>query len=130
MNEHQIELIDINIESKDIFMNFDTATHLGLILNELIINSFKYAFPDGSGTISIRFQQIDDRFTLIVEDDGTGFPVKEILATDTLGLKLVNELVEQIQGEIHIDGSSGSKYTINFRNLVPSKKDLSFENKL
>ncbi|UGV40520.1 sensor histidine kinase [Methanococcoides orientis] len=130
MNEHQIELIDINIESKDIFMNFDTATNLGLILNELIINSFKYAFSDGKGTISISFQQIDDRFTLIVEDDGIGFSVKDILETDTLGLKLVNELVEQIQGEIHIDGSSGSKYTINFRNLVPSKKDLSFENKL
>ncbi len=126
MNEHQTEFIDINIESEDIFMSFDTATHLGLILNEIIINSFKYAFPDGRGTISISSQQFDDQFTLVVEDDGIGLPVKDILEIDTLGLKIVNELVEQIHGEIHIDGSSGTKYTINFQNLQPPKKDISF----
>ncbi|WP_091690823.1 response regulator [Methanococcoides vulcani] len=117
MNNHQTEFIDMNIESEDILMSFDNARHLGLILNELIMNSFKYAFPDGKGTISISSRQFDDQFTLVVEDDGIGFPVKDISKTDTLGLKLVNELVEQIQGNIRIDGSSGTKYTINFRNL-------------
>lgn len=117
MNNPQTGFIDINIESEDILMSFDNATHLGLILNELIMNSFKYAFPDGKGNISIRFWQLGDQFTLVVEDDGIGIPVKDISKTDTLGLKLVTELVEQIRGNIHIDGSSGTKYTITFRNV-------------
>ncbi|WP_440952969.1 response regulator [Methanococcoides sp. FTZ1] len=130
MNEHQTRFININIESEDILMSFDDATHLGLILNELIMNSFKYAFPDGKGNIYIGFHSSDDRFTLCVEDDGIGIPVKEISETDTLGLELVNELVEQIRGNILIDGSSGTKYMITFQNPDHPKKDISFENKI
>ncbi|WP_445474332.1 sensor histidine kinase [Methanococcoides methylutens] len=116
MNEHQAKFIDTNIESEDILMSFDNATHLGLILNELIMNSFKYAFPGGKGNVHIGFSQSDEQFILIVEDDGIGIPVNDISQTDTLGLKLVKELVEQIRGNIHIDVSSGTKYTITFRN--------------
>jgi PAS domain S-box-containing protein len=130
MNEHQTGFIDISIESEDIHMSFDDATHLGLILNELVMNSFKYAFPKGKGNIHISFHQSNGNFTLCVEDDGIGIPLEDLSQTDTLGLELVNELVEQIRGDIQIDGSSGTKYTITFRNLNHPKKDISFENKL
>ncbi|MEL4306049.1 sensor histidine kinase [Methanococcoides sp. LMO-2] len=129
MNEHQTEFIDINIESEDILMSFDDATHLGLILNELIMNSFKYAFPDGKGNIHIGFHRSDREFTLCVEDDGIGIPVKDISRKDTLGLELVAELVEQINGSIRIEGTSGTKYTITYQDQTHSKKDISFENK-
>lgn len=130
MNEHQTESIKIEIESEDVLMSFDDATHLGLILNELIMNSFKYAFPDGKGNIRIRFHRSDERSTLCIEDDGIGIPQDDIRETDTLGLSLVFELVEQINGNIQIDGSSGTKYTITFQDITHPKKDISIENKL
>lgn len=130
MNEHQTQFIDIGIESEDILMSFDNATHLGLIMNELIMNSFKYAFPEGKGNIRISFKHSEEKYTLCIEDDGIGMSLTDISHTDSLGLELVSELVEQINGNIQIDGTSGTKYTITYHDRKHPKKDISFENKL
>ncbi|ABE52781.1 sensor histidine kinase [Methanococcoides burtonii] len=116
MNGQQAKNIKLRMEVEDTLLSVDRAIHLGLILNELIVNCFKYAFPDGKGNISIVFHRKDDQFTLIVADNGIGIQKEiEIGNTKTLGMQLVNELVKQIGGNIHIDRSNGTKVTITFK---------------
>ena len=85
---NQIKLI-INIES--IMLDIDTTIPLGLIINELLTNSLKYAFPNNkAGEIFIKFSKTDDQFTLIIKDNGIGFPQDlDHKKTGTLGLELV-----------------------------------------
>jgi two-component sensor histidine kinase len=96
----------------------DIAIPCGLIINELISNSFKYAFIDKSnGTISIHFKIIQEgQFHLIVSDDGIGIPPEvDITKTKSLGMKILHKLVQQIEGELQNDFSNGTKFTIIFK---------------
>ncbi|MCD4806903.1 MAG: response regulator [Methanococcoides sp.] len=116
MNDLQGKDIELSMDVEDILLNVDRAIHLGLILNELIVNSFKYAFPEGKGNISIAFHKKEEQFTFIVADDGIGIPKGiEIGKTNTLGMQLVNELVDQIGGNVHLSRSNGTEITITFK---------------
>ena len=119
----QIKLI-INVE--DILLDIDTAIPLGLILNELLTNSLKYAFPatyvressNETYIITVKFSAIDDKFVLIVKDNGIGFPKDlDYKKTGTLGLELVNRITKQIDGTIELDTSHGTKFKITFKEL-------------
>lgn len=106
-----------NIE--EVKIGLDTAIPCGLILNELVTNSFKYAFPDDMpGTITIEFKTEGENFILIVSDDGVGVPGDINLGTmETLGFQLVTSLVKQLDGTIHMDRSRGTSFTIIFQEL-------------
>jgi len=96
----------------------DIAIPCGLIINELISNSFKYAFINKpKGVISIHFTNIqDDDYILTVADDGVGIPDEvNILKTKSLGMKILHKLVQQIEGDLQNDFSNGTKFTINFK---------------
>ena len=111
------DLIELNIDVKEeVMVDINTAIPLGLIVNELVSNSMKHAFPDGRrGEIKISFKQLDYKYTLIVEDDGTGLPKGiDFKSTNSLGLRIVNSLTEQIDGELTLDNSMGSKFIIKF----------------
>jgi two-component sensor histidine kinase len=86
------------------------------LVNELITNSLKYAFPGGrSGEISVQLSEKSGLVNLKIGDDGIGMPEDyDILNSDTLGLQLVSTLVEQLDGEIKVDNSKGIKYLITF----------------
>ncbi len=111
--------IAVNIEAKDIFLGIDVATPLGLIINELVSNCFKYAFPDGkTGAISIALHTIDSNTAeLIVGDNGIGIPKDlDFRRSDTLGLQLVTNLTEhQLDGNIEIGQNGGTKFRIKFK---------------
>jgi len=109
--------IELKINVKDIFLDINTAIPLGLIVNELIINSLKHAFPEGkSGKIDVDFYKKDDTFVLVVSDDGIGFPEDiDYKNTESLGLQLVNTLTDQINGEIELNSSNGTEFTIKFK---------------
>jgi PAS domain S-box-containing protein len=94
----------------------DQAIPCGLLVNELITNSLKYAFPDGrSGEIAIILKEVKNNIHLSISDNGVGLPPEfDILNSDTLGLQLVSTLVEQLDGEIEVDNSEGIKYLITF----------------
>ncbi|MEW5723012.1 MAG: PAS domain S-box protein [Thermodesulfobacteriota bacterium] len=104
-------------------VGLDQAVPCGLVLNELISNSIKHAFPRGRpGRIVIQAEQDrEDRLTLVVRDDGVGLPADlDWRRGGTLGLSLVNGLVEtQLKGEISLDRKEGTTWTIRFR---PRKK--------
>ncbi|AKB86122.1 PAS domain S-box protein [Methanococcoides methylutens] len=108
--------IELEINVEDIFLSMDTAIPLGIIINELVTNSLKHAFEGSSGRISIDLQRGDEnKFILIVSDNGIGFP-KELdhKKSTSLGLQLLNTLVDQIGGIIEMDRSCGTAFTIIF----------------
>ncbi len=115
----QIGTIEPVLKVADIEFNMETAIPLGLIINELVTNSLKFAFPDtDKGSITVKMETEGEEHNLIVEDDGIGLPEGfEFDKTDSLGLQLVNNLVAQIDGNITIDKSKGTKYSINFKEL-------------
>jgi len=120
--------IAIRIHAENIVIPIDKAIPLSLIINEMITNSLKYAFPDNrTGTIVVDIRRDGDRYTLVMQDDGIGLPETVTLdQTDTLGLQLVNSLVRQIQGTITLNRGSGTGYTITFT-IEPTQGGEQFE---
>jgi two-component sensor histidine kinase len=107
----------VRIDIPTLWLNIDTVIPCGLIINELFTNSLKYAFPEGRpGLIRISLEpDEDERLVLRVADDGIGLPPDmDIQQTSTLGLLLVNTLVNQLRGTLTIDRDSGTAYTITF----------------
>jgi two-component sensor histidine kinase len=105
----------VNID--DVKLGVDVAIPCGLIVNELISNSLKHAFPNGEkGEISIDLNRDpDNRFKLTVYDNGTGFPENvDFTEMESLGLRLVNTLVEQLKGTIEMERSGGTRFKIEF----------------
>ena len=109
--------ISMQLEISDIALNLEKAIPCGLILNELITNAIKYAFPDGQqGRILIMMRPFEkDKYELIVQDDGVGLPPDvDIENTESLGLKLVQVLTEQIDGTLELKNNGGTHFRIVF----------------
>ena len=110
--------IKLVADIKDVPLDINTAIPCGLIINELISNSLKYAFPDGrEGEIQIKlYASKDDTFSLIVRDNGIGLPEDlDFRNTKSLGLQVVVALVEQLKGTIELDRSEGTAFKIVFK---------------
>ncbi len=112
--------ISVTITPPDLSLNIGTGIPCGLIINELISNAMKHAFGDGkSGVITITMTQTDPhRYSMVIADNGPGFPKEtDFRNTPTLGLQLVTSLVRQLDGEISLDCTSGSRFTMNFQSI-------------
>ena len=113
-------VIEPQITVDNIEMGIDTAIPLGLIINELVNNSLKHAFPEGKegGKIQISLKKEDELFTLKIVDNGVGMPEKEkIENTKSLGLQLVSNLVNQLDGTMKISGTDGTEVKVLFEEL-------------
>jgi len=95
-------IIEFDLRVEDEHLDIDRAIPLGLILNELITNAYKYAFPDRKdGKIIVELSKTTKEFKLTVSDNGVGFPNDYNLGkSNSLGLKLVTGLVRQLEGKI------------------------------
>jgi PAS domain S-box-containing protein len=116
---HQ-ENINLQTIVSDVNLEVDTAIPCGLIINELVSNALKYAFPPGrSGEISIELTPTaENEFLLIVRDDGVVLPKDfDWRASNTLGLKLVTDLTMQLDGTVEVDAGRGTTFRITFREL-------------
>ena len=116
--------VRISYQVEDIALAIDTAIPCGLILNELVSNALKYAFPENSqGKIQIEFKRnSDDSLTLLVRDNGVGIPKSfDIETTTSLGLTLVLGLVDQIDGILDLNCDSGTEFTITFSNKLRTR---------
>lgn len=115
--------ININVKGSPISLDINTAIPCGLIINELITNSIKHAFPDSQGNINVEFFRENDNLKLIVNDDGIGIPEDlDIENTTTLGLRLLSSLVDQIEGNLKIHKNNGSSFEITFQELEYKKR--------
>ena len=112
--------IKVTIAITDIFLTITTAIPCGLIINELVTNALKHAFPqerDGTITVSMT-PSTKESLILTVSDTGIGFPEGiDFRNTTTLGMQLVISLVEQLDGTITLDRSAGTTFTITFRGV-------------
>ena len=113
----QIKLI-INVEN--VMLDIDTAIPLGLIINELLTNSLKYAFPIEDhridNIININFRKNNNELTLTIRDNGIGFPQDlDYENNDSMGLDLVNSLTKQIDGIMEINNVNGTEFKIAFK---------------
>jgi len=111
--------IALNIKVDNISLAIDSAIPCGLIINELVTNSLKYAFPEGrNGVITISLRSIDGTMIeLAVGDNGVGIPKDlDIRTTESLGLHLVTILAEnQLHGKIALNRDKGTEFQIKFR---------------
>ena len=112
--------IKLEMDVEDVMLDIDTTIPLGLILNELLTNSMKYAFPedglyDTTGIIRVKLFKMDENYSLIVEDNGMGLPIDiNLETTDSLGLQLIYSLSEQLGGNIELNRTNGTSFKINF----------------
>lgn len=113
--------VSLEIESDDIELNADKASYLGLVINELLSNSLKYAFPDDrTGEIAVKLRNSNGGLVITVADDGVGIPEEvDWMKTSTLGFQLVRTLVEdQLEGSITWRDNPGTTFTIRIDNPV------------
>ncbi|ODT62875.1 hypothetical protein ABS71_15085 [bacterium SCN 62-11] len=108
------------IHACDVKLPVDSAVPLGLIANELMMNSLKHAFPDGrTGTIEIRLHWLEEQILeLSIRDDGAGFEYQSGKSYSGLGLELVSALSAQVDAELSFQGPPGSCFT--FRIPLPT----------
>jgi PAS domain S-box-containing protein len=109
--------IRLKLDLEDISLDVSTSIPCGLIVNELVSNSLKHAFPDGrEGEIAVHFHRTGGgELELLVSDDGVGFPRDlDFRNTGTLGMQIVTMLAEQIDGTISRDDERGTSFRISF----------------
>jgi len=112
VNTHTVGL---KIDVGNILLDIDTAIPCGLIINELVTNSLKYAFPPGvAGKICIDLhREHHGQLALVVSDNGAGLPPDfDFQKTDSLGLQLVGTLTDQLEGKIQLERDGGTTFKI------------------
>lgn len=109
--------IEIVTDLEDIGLNINQAIPCSLLLNELIVNAFKHAFEDDakSGNIFVNIQKQKDTVCMQVKDDGIGFPEDfDLENASSLGMTLINTLIQQLQGEIEVKNDGGAIFEVTF----------------
>lgn len=105
---------DLNIE--DVNLSMDTSIVLGLIINELVTNTVKYAFKGSGGILTVNIETKSELIEIIIADNGIGISDNiDLEKSNSLGLQLVTSLVEQLDGNIDMNTSNGTKYTIQIK---------------
>ena len=136
--------ISLNMDlEENLLFDMDTAVPLGMIINELVSNSLKHAFPGREkGEIQIKLhreeptelesedsESISTSFTLTISDNGVGIPENlDIEDLDSLGMQLVTSLVDQLDGELELKRNNGTEFTIRFTVTEKKNKLLPFRN--
>jgi two-component sensor histidine kinase/sensor domain CHASE-containing protein len=111
------ETVVMGIDMEEVSLTIDLSVPCGLIINELLSNSLKYAFPDGrKGTVGVRLRRKEwGTVVLTVSDDGVGMPRElDFRNPSSLGLRIVNILVEQIKGTLERNPVQGTSFTVTF----------------
>lgn len=123
-HESSEDKITLKINAEAILLGIDTAIPCGLIINELLSNCLKHAFPGGrKGNVTITLSKTENEenpeYNIIVSDDGIGIPENfDIRNTSSLGMELVFTLVEhQLQGTLNLDRTNGTEFRIMFHEI-------------
>jgi two-component sensor histidine kinase len=108
--------IRLTFELEPVYLKIDPAIPCGLILNELLSNAFKHAFPNsGSGEVRVSLRTQDSCIRLAIEDTGVGLPESRAgIEVKTLGLRIVNILTRQLDGCMEITSNCGAQFVLRF----------------
>ncbi|HET8707831.1 MAG TPA: sensor histidine kinase, partial [Pseudomonadales bacterium] len=110
--------LQFDMVAKPLYLDLNRAIPCGLIVNELVTNTFKHAFREGQeGCLNVRLEKSPDLpAVLTIQDNGIGLPPDfDLTNTHSLGLQLVSLLTDQLDGEIHIVGMDGTRSELRFR---------------
>ena len=104
------------LDVRDVYFDVNVGIPCGLIINELLTNALKHAFPHGrKGEVSVRLTPRDEGVALVVSDNGIGFPERiDFRNTESLGFQLVTALVDQLGGTMELSRNNGTTFTISF----------------
>jgi predicted ATPase/two-component sensor histidine kinase len=108
---------EFTVQVSDLYLNINQAITCGLIVNELVSNALKHAFPEGrAGRVRVELRPSGgQRLVLVVSDDGVGLPLGLDLArVDSLGLQLVHDLTDQLHGTLEVSRELGTTFTVAF----------------
>ena len=122
----QSSRVELAMRVSDLHLDMDRALSCGLIINELVSNALKHAFPgERAGRVLIELQPFgQNRHALTVADNGVGLPPELDLGTaDSLGLQLVHDFTSQLHGTITLSSASGTTFTIVFEDSKPIHGD-------
>ena len=111
------DVIQLKTDVKDVYLDVQVGIPCGLIVNELVSNTLKHAFPgERRGEVKVSlFRGSNSQYTLIVKDTGTGFPKNlDFRKTKSLGMQLVTMLVDQLEGTIELKRDGGTEFVITF----------------
>jgi len=118
--------VKLTLDIEGVHLSIDTAIPCGLVINELVSNALKYAFPDGrSGRIDVAVvHQGEGLYTMSVADDGVGLPEGfDVETTDTLGLKVVHMLVvDQLEGTVSLGDGRGTRFDLVFHEVEYTRR--------
>lgn len=117
--------ITVSMDIDEIYFNIDTAIPCGLIINELISNSLKHAFPSGQkGEVKIELYKLEMGYELRISDNGIGLPDNwKKITRKNLGLQLVENLTKQLNGELQVNtNQTGTSFSIRFHELSYSQR--------
>lgn len=109
--------VDIHVDVDDANMNLDMAIPCGLIINELVTNTLKYAYTGRpKGRLSVVLRHLPDHtFSLVVQDNGVGLPADfETRSRSSLGMQLVTVLIHQLGGTVKYENDNGARFTLVF----------------
>jgi hypothetical protein len=115
-----VENINLELNLDEVTLKLDTAIPCGLIINELVSNALKHAFPNkAKGIIYIDLHFGEDKYyTLTIRDNGIGLPCNwEVKAVNSLGLKLVEILAKQLEGTLQVNSHFGTEFSLRFSEL-------------
>jgi two-component sensor histidine kinase len=121
------DYVQLKMQVEDVALDIDTAIPLGLLINELVSNALKHAFPnDRKGDLRVSLGESEDEaydYTLIVEDNGVGFPGgADFQDSQTLGMVLISSLVKKLKGIMDLDRKNGTRFAIKFKKLKYKKR--------
>lgn len=117
--------ININLDVEPVTLNLETAIPCGLLINELVTNAFKYAFPNSTtGEVEINLKvDSEQKIYLKISDHGIGIPEDvDWQDSPSLGLRLVNILADQLEATLELDCSQGTSFTLIFQEKSYNEK--------
>ncbi|WOK09384.1 histidine kinase dimerization/phosphoacceptor domain -containing protein [Imperialibacter roseus] len=104
--------VDVEIETNELKLDIDSVIPLGLILNELISNSLKYAFDKPGGRISIKMWEADEKLNVTVKDNGKGMDAATLEQSNSFGWKMIRSLSRKVKAEIDIRNDGGTEVNL------------------
>ncbi|NND32530.1 MAG: tetratricopeptide repeat protein [Saprospiraceae bacterium] len=112
--------VKLNLQVDDLKLDVDQVIPLGLIINELLTNSLKYAFKQDHGQIDLKLKHNGDGLLLEVKDDGIGLPVDfSVQKSKSLGYRLIRSFVTKLKAELKVKSSAGTWISIEIPGIKP-----------
>jgi PAS domain S-box-containing protein len=109
--------VELSVTTQPVTLSIEQAIPCGLLVNEIITNAFKHAFPQQrSGRVEIELEQQEEWVRVRIHDDGAGIPAEiDLEQAETMGLKLINLLTRQVNGEMSVERNQGTTFILRFK---------------